>query len=76
MKAAQVVALLGFASLSYAQAPSPTESIGCEPHGDHWSVTKPSTLIFSKSSGMETYIAALLGTAKDLALLQPLSALL
>uniref|UniRef100_A0A8H7KEJ1 Hydrophobin n=1 Tax=Bionectria ochroleuca TaxID=29856 RepID=A0A8H7KEJ1_BIOOC len=76
MKAAQVVALLGLASLSYAQAPSPTESIGCEPHGDHWSVTKPSTQMVSKSSEMETYIVALLGTARDLALLQPLSALL
>lgn len=23
-------------------APSPTESVGCEPHGDHWYVYEPS----------------------------------
>ncbi|KAF5001124.1 hypothetical protein FGRMN_1235 [Fusarium graminum] len=30
------VALLGFLPAVMAQAPSPTESVGCEPHGDHW----------------------------------------
>ncbi|KAL4726611.1 hypothetical protein ACLX1H_005499 [Fusarium chlamydosporum] len=33
------VALLGFFPAIFAQetlAPSPTESVGCEPHGDHW----------------------------------------
>lgn len=43
MKAVQVFALAGFVSLSVAQelAPSPTESIGCEPHGDHWHCEGP-----------------------------------
>lgn len=37
MKLSQFV-LLGFGSVALAQTlePSPTESIGCEPHGDHW----------------------------------------
>ncbi|KAI6754044.1 hypothetical protein HG530_013220 [Fusarium avenaceum] len=30
------VALLGLFPAIMAQAPSPTESVGCEPHGDHW----------------------------------------
>ncbi|KAF5664485.1 hypothetical protein FHETE_7076 [Fusarium heterosporum] len=30
------VALLGLLPTIFAQAPSPTESVGCEPHGDHW----------------------------------------
>ncbi|KXH45549.1 hypothetical protein CSAL01_08602 [Colletotrichum salicis] len=40
MKATQILSLLGFAAFAMAQseslAPSPTESVGCEPHGDHW----------------------------------------
>ncbi len=32
------IALLGLGSVALAQDPSPTESIGCEPHGDHWYV--------------------------------------
>jgi hypothetical protein len=39
MKTSAVAFLLGLYALpALAQelAPSPTESIGCEPHGDHW----------------------------------------
>ncbi|KAH7040585.1 uncharacterized protein B0I36DRAFT_344306 [Microdochium trichocladiopsis] len=41
---ATVLALLA-ASLAGAQtlAPSPTESIGCEPHGDHWHCDGPAS---------------------------------
>ncbi|WYZ33935.1 hypothetical protein EsH8_I_000211 [Colletotrichum jinshuiense] len=43
MKAAQILAILGFTSATLAQtlAPSPTASIGCEPHGDHWHCEGP-----------------------------------
>jgi hypothetical protein len=32
------LAALALATAAMAQsiAPSPTESVGCEPHGDHW----------------------------------------
>ncbi|CAI4213130.1 unnamed protein product [Parascedosporium putredinis] len=38
MKFTSTFALLGMlqAVLAQSLAPSPTESIGCEPHGDHW----------------------------------------
>ncbi|KAL2291482.1 hypothetical protein FJTKL_12874 [Diaporthe vaccinii] len=37
MKTRQILAILGFSAIAMAQslAPSPTESVGCEPHGDH-----------------------------------------
>ncbi|CAG9942227.1 unnamed protein product [Clonostachys rosea f. rosea IK726] len=54
MKAVQVVALLGLASLSYAQAPSPTESIGCEPHGDHWHCEGPRPTSAALSSAVSS----------------------
>lgn len=45
MKAiAYAAALLGLVSIALGQTedpgPSPTESVGCEPHGDHWYVPK------------------------------------
>jgi hypothetical protein len=39
--AAYAAVLLGLVSAALAQetpGPSPTESFGCEPHGDHWCV--------------------------------------
>ncbi|PKS05975.1 hypothetical protein jhhlp_007808 [Lomentospora prolificans] len=38
MKVTSAVVLLGMlqAVLAQSLAPSPTESIGCQPHGDHW----------------------------------------
>lgn len=38
------LAALAFLPLSLAQddpGPSPTESVGCEPHGDHWHCEGP-----------------------------------
>ncbi|CAH0038050.1 unnamed protein product [Clonostachys rhizophaga] len=54
MKAAQVVALLGLGSFSYAQVPSPTESIGCEPHGDHWHCEGPRPTSAAVSSAVSS----------------------
>jgi hypothetical protein len=35
-------------------APSPTESIGCEPHGDHWHCEGPATAGTSGAGGAAT----------------------
>lgn len=43
--------LLGLVPLALAQTedpgPSPTESVGCEPHGDHWCVPASEVTITS-----------------------------
>ncbi|CAI0654230.1 unnamed protein product [Colletotrichum noveboracense] len=42
MKTSQILAILGFSAFAMAQSssatlpPAPTESYGCEPHGQHW----------------------------------------
>jgi hypothetical protein len=47
MKASQIITLLGFLGAAAAQdvdpGPSPTASVGCEPHGDHWHCEGPRT---------------------------------
>jgi hypothetical protein len=58
---AYAAALLGLVSVALGQAePSPTESVGCEPHGDHWYVAASTWLSFS----MLIHVS---GTAKALA---------
>lgn len=43
MKTFQLFAVAGLVALAAAQeaGPSPTESVGCEPHGDHWHCEGP-----------------------------------
>ncbi|KAK4151063.1 hypothetical protein C8A00DRAFT_36292 [Chaetomidium leptoderma] len=52
---AYAAALLGLVSAALGQealAPSPTESVGCEPHGDHWHCEGPR--VTSESVGAVT----------------------
>ncbi|KAL2257508.1 hypothetical protein VTK26DRAFT_84 [Humicola hyalothermophila] len=43
-------------------APSPTESIGCVPHGDHWHCERPRPSPTAETSETETSMIATLGT--------------
>ncbi|KAK3309429.1 uncharacterized protein B0T15DRAFT_515472 [Chaetomium strumarium] len=54
--------LLGLVSTALAQtiAPSPTESVGCEPHGDHWHCEGPRET--SAADGTVTTTAAAVTT--------------
>lgn len=47
------VALLGLFPAIMAQAPSPTESVGCEPHGDHWHCEAARTGVEAKATESE-----------------------
>ncbi|KAK2035523.1 hypothetical protein LX32DRAFT_633303 [Colletotrichum zoysiae] len=46
MRTSRFTAVFGLSALALAQseslAPSPTESWGCQPHGDHWVSRDPS----------------------------------
>ncbi|KAM0269057.1 hypothetical protein ACHAQH_009835 [Verticillium albo-atrum] len=59
MKAAQILALMGLASVSVAQSlpPAPTESVGCEPHGDHWHCEGPAPTDAAAESAVATSAA-------------------
>ncbi|KAK0105987.1 hypothetical protein ONS95_004494 [Cadophora gregata] len=40
-------------------APSPTESVGCEPHGDHWHCDAPAATVTTTGTGAESVTIAL-----------------
>ncbi|KAK1541001.1 hypothetical protein CPAR01_06990 [Colletotrichum paranaense] len=71
MKASQILSMLGFAAFAFAQseslAPSPTESVGCEPHGDHWHCegARATTAAAVSGTTLLTSVAAATTTATE-----------
>ncbi|KAK7921645.1 hypothetical protein PG985_009667 [Apiospora marii] len=59
------LALLATASAAKSLAPSPTESIGCEPHGDHWHCDGPAPTAAPVSVSGSAATAAATTTATE-----------
>ncbi|TLS26922.1 hypothetical protein PpBr36_03977 [Pyricularia pennisetigena] len=51
MRVSQIVAMFGLVAVGVAQQlpPSPTASVDCEPHGDHWHCRGPRTTVPGQS---------------------------
>lgn len=64
MKLSSTLVAIGMLQVALAQsiAPSPTESIGCEPHGDHWCVLTSVPYLRAWDKGL---LLSLTGTARD-----------
>lgn len=59
------LALLATAGAAKSLVPSPTESIGCEPHGDHWHCDGPAPTAAPISASGSAATAAAPATASE-----------